>query len=185
MPREKEANLSLSLPKSKHFSLWVNIKPQASSDQENRKHEVPSDSASTAFLPTANNRVFPTHQIRTTQWPQGYLCLILHFSLQWLSGLGNPEPSRSLPSTIFVFPTFPFSSPHHFLELVQGRNSRVSLSLPSPITILPTRRLFSPNDSGHQSTKPKPKAALRPLEFLKPSLGCGSSPGHPLWALNY
>lgn len=88
----------------------------------------------------------------------------------------SKNSQTSLDSPLFLLP------PHTIVySSFQGRNLRVCLRLPPPITILPTRR-FSAQLTDQQSAKPKPKASLWFLEFLGLSLGCGSAQGTPMGA---
>lgn len=173
---EIEANLSLSLQKSKHFSLCVNT--EATKQHLSQRHgsmTLPLALLALLFSPRLLRGTFPTSRALASSWPQGYSLFLS--SSQWrpselrkpraLQGGCPQAPGSTGPSWSFTlfsgnlqtgfYPSLFLLPPHsHFLELAQGRKLRICLPA-SSLPILPTRTLFSTTGSEHQNTKPKPQ----------------------------
>lgn len=101
---------------------------------------------------------------------------------QEAQGWGFRLFSENPQTSLYPLPLFFLSTPFSRAGPSQEPKS-LSLPLPPSLSYIPEDGSAQLTD--HQSTKPKPRAALCFLEFLGPSLGYGLSTGHPPWALNY
>lgn len=166
---ETEANLSLSLQKGKHFSLWVNKEAtEQPSEQGKREAWCPLVLPARCFSQQRVDGAFPTHRVGSIQlasrFPHSSVQRPSEHPRETQSPQGacsqptrKPRVEPGLPTVQWEPPRFfllyfSFFSPPHFLEPVQGRSLRsISPSFPPAISVLSTGGLFSPTDSDHQS----------------------------------